>query len=275
MIVIICGIPNEVNSFSVDINNENLTNWTRFKVALANDVKNIINYEILMQHYFPLFLMNDQGVIGNIEDLSRNEKCVMLPRGSFQDQANTELTNNRDDGRALNWSQCLNSFLNFDEYTEEMREALCNLNFRQIGFGIIKCQTCGVPQKFDNCFLPIMTQHAIASPNCPNLDIWNGKLIISPSVFSSWAQELTRQTIKEYNSTSFMRTVKLRARMPELNTNVKMEATQCNICYNNVAELLYLPCLHYNTCIRCHSSKQTKECQTCHLEVEVVTKIFC
>ena len=275
MIVIICGVPNEVNSFSVEVENDNISNWTRFKITLANNIKNIVNYEVLMRHYFPLFLMNDQGVIGNANDLLRSDHCVLLPRGSIIDHANTEITNSKDNDRVLNWSQCYNSFLAFDEYTDEMREALCNLNFKQIGFGVVKCQTCSVAQKFENCFLPIMTQHAIASPNCSNLDIWNGKLIIPPSVISTWAQKLTLNTIRTYETSSFTRSVRSRARVPEVDSEIKnIETPKCNICYSNAAQILYLPCLHYNTCVSCHKLKQSKECQTCHMNIEIVSKIF-
>ena len=275
MIVLVSGIPNEVNSFSMTIDDDHKTNWTRFKIALADKIKDVIDYDLLMKHYFPLFIMNEIGIVASANDLARTNECVVLPRGSLLDNASTELANFRDGNQnKLNWSQCQNSFRSFDEYSDEIRDTLCNLNFKQIGFGIVKCQTCQVPQKLENFFLPIMTQHAIASPSCPNLDIWNGKLIISPSVFSTWAQELTCKTIKEYKEASFSRLIRSRALVPDTDISVKMEMPLCNICYTNFADLLYLPCLHYNTCSRCHSSKQNNTCQTCHLEVQITTKIF-
>ena len=275
MIVYVCGISGIIEAFALNIPVMEPMSWTRFRLKIFSLLKAKIEEQILSTYYCPMYLVDQDGALLDRDDLNSTTECIVLPRGSHSDEYEVDFAaaKNANDPK-LNWAGRKGTFDKYGDYCEEARVSLCNLNFVQIDKDIIKCQMCDCAQRFDHTFLPVMMQHGLANPSCPALEMWNGKTSTSPAMVSRWAKELVKQTISNLNTHNFMKALRRTIRGPELNEHHPKRRYICSICLTNTAEVLYLPCLHLATCIKCHKDKTNNTCQNCAQPITIATKIF-
>ena len=275
MQVYVCGIPDELEAFVITVPEDALSSWNGFRLYVYNKMRNRITHNVLIRYFSPLYITGLNGILGCHDDLKAGEEVVILPRGSHCEDADIEAAANKhhhDDD--LNWADRLKTFNYFNEYTEQAQVKLTNLHFKQIESRIVKCQICHCVQRVDDFFIPIMLQHGIASPSCPGLEMWNGKMHTSASIVSSWAKELVHLTVKTLNASKFYRTLRNSIRKPDRTEHNPNAAYICSICLVNPAEIIYLPCLHLTTCVLCHESKNNNNCQNCMQPISMSSKVF-
>ena len=275
MQIYVCGVADELQPFSINIPAEATTCWNRFRICVYESMRKVVTQDILSRFFSPLYVTSTEGVLQSHEDLLSAPEVIIVPRGSYFEDTQVEVVAaTKHHHMWFGWEERMETFRRFDEYTSDMQRTLANLNFCQVESHIIKCQHCQCVQRLDNFFLPVMLQHAITNPSCAALEMWNGKMLTSATMISNWLQQLVVTTVKTVNSSKFMRSLRNAMRKPTMDEHDPAREFKCSICLSNSAEVIYLPCLHFTTCIPCFQAKSDEKCQNCQQHITCFSKVF-
>ena len=275
MQVYVCGVADELQPFSLTIPGEAKSSWNRCRIFVYEQMRKVVTQDVLSRYFSPLYLTSSSEIIQGHEDLKTATEVVVIPRGSYFEEAQVDVVAATKNHHIwFSWEERMDSFRKFDEYTSEMQRQLSNLNFCQVESHIVKCQNCQCVQRLDNFFLPVMLQHAITNPSCTALEMWNGKMITSASMISNWLQQLVTTTIKTINSSKFAKSFRNALRRPNLADHDPERVYKCSICLVNSAEVIYLLCLHFVTCIACYQAKQDERCQNCQQNITCSSNVY-